>query len=48
MLLGDITERFGIGQVWEVWESGEKAGKPTQEMFSGLQTLAFKMITEGN
>lgn len=48
MLLGGITERFGIGQVWEVWESGEKAGKPTQEMFSGLQTLAFKMITEGN
>lgn len=48
MLLGNTTERFGIGQVWGVWESGEKAGKPTQEMFSCLQTLAFKMIIKGN
>lgn len=48
MLLGDITERFGIGQVWGIWESGEKAGKPTPEMFSCLQMLAFKMITKGN
>lgn len=48
MLLGDITERFSIGQVWGVWESGEKAGRPAQEMFSCLQMLAFKMIIKGN
>jgi len=48
MLLGEITERFGTGQVWGVRENGEKAGKPPQETFSCLQTLSCNMIIKGN